>query len=477
MGRGVTGKIMSLTVKVIKYRGQIPHKPLEASYEQDGFTIGRSSDRHNNHLLLPDPDRFISRRHASIIYKNGAYHLTDSSVDGTYIQNRNRHVHGETVPLSDQDLLKIGDYEIIVHIASNESSESDFQVEPKEEFDNEFFFDSGQDRQKKNTHHEEDPGGIDNAQWWLDRDDASKGTGRSYFSDPAEESPLNSFFTSPEFVDESAQEEIIPEDFNPQDLFGDLNGMPANTAEADVQTEPLNPSPVSGAPLENTNGLPGKADPQGDVSISGPSSASITTSAPSNHRQVKRELVQQFLEAAGLSDLSFLEGEDPSKIMRTTGAMVRELVKGLMVVLSGRTELKSQFKVPLTAIKPTENNPLKFYKNVEDALQQLIEQKQPGFIGALDAVRDGYSDVMNHQLALTAGVQAAVIQLIERFDPEIFSKTFGEGVVFQKKAKAWDAYQQSYADIADDAFEDFYGEAFIRAYEAQIRKLNVIKDS
>ncbi|MFY9941356.1 MAG: type VI secretion system-associated FHA domain protein, partial [Desulfobacterales bacterium] len=81
------------------------------------------------------------------------------------------------------------------------------------------------------------------------------------------------------------------------------------------------------------------------------------------------------------------------------------------------------------------------------------------------------ADIMNHQLAMTAGIQAAVIRLLERFDPHIFSKQNEEGVVFKRKAKSWDAYRQAYTEIASQALEDFFGEPFAQAYEEQIRKL------
>ncbi len=44
-------------------------------------------------------------------------------------------------------------------------------------------------------------------------------------------------------------------------------------------------------------------------------------------------------------------------------------------------------------------------------------------------------------------------------------------LVFQRKAKSWDAYQQAYTKIANEALEDFFGESFVRAYEEQIKKL------
>ena len=157
--------------------------------------------------------------------------------------------------------------------------------------------------------------------------------------------------------------------------------------------------------------------------------------------------------------------------MQTVGAVFREMIDGLMAILRGRAELKTQFRVSATILKSTDNNPLKFSRIVEDSLKQLLTKNKPGFVDAMDAVREGFTDIKNHQLAMTAGIQAAIINLLGRFDPQHFAKQYEEGVVFQRKAKSWDAYQQSYTEIANEALEDFFGESFIRAYEEQIRKL------
>ena len=51
---------------------------------QDGGTIGRSLQ---NDWILPDPDRFISGKHATIDFKGGAYYLADISANGVYVND------------------------------------------------------------------------------------------------------------------------------------------------------------------------------------------------------------------------------------------------------------------------------------------------------------------------------------------------------------------------------------------------------
>jgi type VI secretion system FHA domain protein len=180
--------------------------------------------------------------------------------------------------------------------------------------------------------------------------------------------------------------------------------------------------------------------------------------------------------AAGIEETGVYSGEECSELIRSIGSMLKELVDGLMTVLRGRSELKSQLRVSMTTLKPVENNPLKFSPNVEEALKSCLLNKHPGFIDAVDAIHEGFEDIKNHQLAITAGIQASLVSILKRFEPERFSEKFSEGLVLQKKAKCWDEYRQAYRQIVEEALEDFFGEVFVRAYEEQIDKLRTRKN-
>jgi len=129
----------------------------------------------------------------------------------------------------------------------------------------------------------------------------------------------------------------------------------------------------------------------------------------------------------------------------------------------------------MTILKSAENNPLKFSPTVNEALKLMLAKNQPGFVDAVDAAREGFRDVMNHQLAITAGIQASLMSLLKRFDPQKFASQYEEGFVLQKKAKCWDAYRQAYRELVKDALEDFFGEEFARAYEEQMIKLSTTR--
>lgn len=474
---------MSLTVKAIRYKGKPSKEHLETSFEKEDFTIGRSTDKSYNHLYLHDPDRYISKIHAIITYKDGLYHFTDKSMNGTTILNKNRDVHRETVILTDGDQIKIGDYELRVQIFSNDVSQKASPFEMPSEISNESFFNSHQDPLNVQEFLDEGPfENRDDSQWSDDKDlkdiDFYKEDAKqSSVPGHQEVSPVHDAFIPPIISTDGDKTMEIPNDFNFEELFSDLEKPQKGQIERDSinQQEPIDQPNFDFSTREPG---PPETEQEGET-VDTPAYREIRTPSISNDSvrsnralsKTTHDLILTFLKSAGVKECGFVKEESVSELMQNLGIVFRELVSGLMTILRARTELKSQFQVEVTTIRPHENNPLKFYPSVEETISQLLTNSQPGFINAKKAVREGYADIMNHQMAATAGVQAAILSLIERFDPKRIEKQCQEGVVFQKKAKYWDAFCQSYSEIAEKALEDFYGEVFRRAYEDQIRRL------
>jgi type VI secretion system FHA domain protein len=182
--------------------------------------------------------------------------------------------------------------------------------------------------------------------------------------------------------------------------------------------------------------------------------------------------LREFLAGAGIHDANFLPSEQWPAMMRTSGELLRSMVQGLMQVLRARAELKSQFRVSVTTMRSVDNNPLKFTPNVDDALKLILAPTNPGFLPPKQAVSEGFNDIMNHQLAMTAGIQAALAEILHSFDPQLIEKSQTEGVLFQKKAKCWEYYLEKFPQLKAVAQEEFFGEAFADAYEKQMLLLN-----
>jgi predicted component of type VI protein secretion system len=98
-------------------------------FRDEGGAIGRSLQ---NDWILPDPDRYISGRHATIDYKGGIYYLIDTSTNGVYVNGDCEPVgKGNPRRLFDGDVLRFGDFEINVSIDAGESLAMPLDDEPK----------------------------------------------------------------------------------------------------------------------------------------------------------------------------------------------------------------------------------------------------------------------------------------------------------------------------------------------------------
>lgn len=83
-----------------------------------GGTIGRSPD---NDWAIPDPNRYLSSRHAIIDFQAGAYYLIDTSRNGVFLNGADTPIgKGHPQRLFDGDRLRMGDLEIKVEISGND---------------------------------------------------------------------------------------------------------------------------------------------------------------------------------------------------------------------------------------------------------------------------------------------------------------------------------------------------------------------
>ena len=225
---------------------------------------------------------------------------------------------------------------------------------------------------------------------------------------------------------------------------------------------------------------PGRQSPSPKVSAVGVDSAddsSIMANTPSQPEKPLPEagrgadLFLSFLEGAGLTEFPKISLEEQAGVMKSLGEVYREMVEGMMMILRARTKEKSEIRADRTIINRERNNPLKILPLAEDAMKIMIMRKHPSYIESTVAIREGFTDIMKHQMAMRAGIQAALGEILKRFEPSGFERRFDEGIVFQKKAKCWDAFSKAYPGLAAEAMENLLGDTFAKAYEEQMRML------
>jgi predicted component of type VI protein secretion system len=110
---------MPLTIKIVSEHRDLVGEDHVREFHEEGGTIGRSLQ---NDWILPDPDLYISGRHATIDHKGGVYYLADTSSNGVYMNGENEPVgKGNPRRLFDGDQIRMGDFEFEVRIDKGES--------------------------------------------------------------------------------------------------------------------------------------------------------------------------------------------------------------------------------------------------------------------------------------------------------------------------------------------------------------------
>jgi len=342
------------------------------------------------------------------------------------------------------------------------------------------------------------------------------------FSDQAD--ALNQQVTWPESVQESGAPGVIPDDWD-DDLLSSEPAEPDVSMEQVSSVQAHTPPPVS-IPEPAIIPMPGQqkqAEPMtSDViqrAVPAESTATVsdvinTDTSVSREQQLAIERSNAKIEAeleilkqqirsqqqvGGASqitvDTSLVEAmgikvqnltdEKITEINVRAGEVIRESVKGLMQVLSSRSSIKNEFRMNVTTIQPVENNPLKFSVNVDDALENMFVKQGNAYKKPVEAVREGFDGVAEHQIAIIAGIRAAFRGVVERFDPitleQRFSKQKKGGLIpGSQKARNWDLYGEYFSELVgdmDNSFQYLFGDEFVQAYEDQLRKLAMARKS
>jgi type VI secretion system protein ImpI len=112
---------MPLKMEIVSEHREIVGDDSVRVFREQGGTIGRSL---KNDWILPDPDRYISGRHATIDCKGDIYYIADLSTNGVYVNDENEPIgKGNPRRLFNGDRLFFGDFEIVVSIDEGEDLE------------------------------------------------------------------------------------------------------------------------------------------------------------------------------------------------------------------------------------------------------------------------------------------------------------------------------------------------------------------
>ena len=530
-----------MTLRILSYRNQpVPPAP-PVRFGADGGHVGRSPD---NELVLDDPGKYISRVHARVFARDGAFVLEDLGSNPSVVNDRPLGKGNQAV-LAQGDRLMIGDYLLQAAIESappqptlapapvNNAALPLFEPPPPPAPAYLPPLDVAPAPAAATSGLPVQPDALPDLLAGASILDVAPGQsgigaddplGLNLFAPAAPARAAESDHVSPELMafsrmvpapatpapppgppppptpTPSRSAFAIPDDYDPlADLF-----PPAATAASAPASTPAPSAPAVQAPPVHTPAAPapmpadaaGAVPPDATVFVAEPAAPAaappaVPADAPAHapaHAPVHAAptgddaILQALLRGLGLPDLQLQR--PATEVAELVGAMLREATAGTMDVLMARALTKKESRIDMTMLAVRANNPLKFFPHAEGALTQMLTGAMAGYMPPLEAMAGAFDDLRAHELAVIAGMRAALGAVLHRFDPAAIESRLAVPTVMDKmlsssrKAKLWDRLVELYGEIvreADDDLQRLFGEKFSEAYEEQVARLREAK--
>lgn len=467
---------MKLCLHVLSYQDQAPDEPLAVELGPSGGSIGRAID---NEWMLPDAARVVSGHHAAVQFADGRFLIKDTSTNGVFVNDDAARIDGARV-LEDGDVITIGDYRIAVEVddtpAPSDEPVTEDGASPTPSFTPDFGADQihaiAPDESLDAAHlpHADAPV-LDELAAHFDGLGAVSGA-----EEPGTEDASNQFEQVPGFRSYMEQPQpVAPEE-------------PAETPTTKPNEPVTPPAPAPQASAHHTFlGLSSnfgrisptpapRAGADADAFVP-PKTAQPAPSTAAADAQSDSALLAAFLEGAGLR-LDDLPQGNREALFSMLGQLFRQSIAGSMDVLQSLTEVKSQFRISTTVIRPADNNPLRWAVRPEEAMMHLLDPSDDAYLPPREAIDETFAAIKAHQIGVMAGMQAAIESLLDGLDPARLEQAFaakgGKSLLGSTKARYWDQYEQYYralrASLHDD-FQQIYGDEFARAYERQAQAI------
>ena len=460
---------MPLSIKILRKVGGRSSIIASRTWPQSRITIGRGEECT---LVLEDPKKHVSRVHVELEEKDeGTFRLTVVSKVNPVFINDARQAPGSKTDLRVGDSFELGEYAI--ELLAPPSAKTEFPVSNVEETtrpDNptlEVFRQAPEAapapmRQEKTVPVAPvppPPAEAPASEPEVYADTTYLGgklppVEPGIFDEPApaEAAPAAAAL-SPAPAAEPAQA--------PGDVFGDATYVGSSKAPA--------------ANVFDEATYVGGRPPPGDTT---PMPGTVVAAHVSGAAGM-REAVNAFLAGAGLQGKEIPDAEIEA-FLQQSGKIMRAAVEGAMALLAARATAKKELRAEdRTMVASKDNNPLKLMSDPQEALAFLFETRDRtgGFLDPVQAVGDAFEDLRAHEVALFAGMRAALLGAIQRFDPKVLEAELEKnagGLGLNRKAKLWEqfaAFQQKLAHDAEDDFNKVFGREFMGTYMAQVKRL------
>ena len=427
---------MALRLRVISdHRHRLGDKSTFV-FGVSGGSIGRSSE---NDWVLPDDMRYVSGRHARIVYHQGRYILQDTSSNGTYINDAERPLGNQNPhELRTGDVLRIGEYQVQVHI----DSANDFTLD-----DSALYQTGATSTRRRAASAPKDLGASLRLENLLE-------ASNDFSSD--ELKPVNAFGQAVSARSRALQSGQLPDDSSTAPELDVTSEAVARRIARLARAAEKQQKEKSAAPPTAPTVTPPPASPP-----TVPSSAGGFENAPG---------LQAFCRGAGIGPET-LPVEAHARMLHLAGQLLRECLSGLKE--SGRTQQEQRNALRVTYQKDASDFLPSLERNsVEELIQELLKAHDSRRFDAVQWLRGAFSTNRRHDRALVAAMQAAFIDFVGRLDPRDLATRF-ERSARRKTMGNWELYADFYrslCDVSSGALPHIFVETFAQNYENTARE-------
>jgi len=421
---------MALRLRVISDHRQRLGDKSTFVFGVSGGSIGRSAE---NDWVLPDDMRYVSGRHARIVYHKGRYLLQDTSSNGTFVNDNDRPLGNQNPhELKTGDVIRIGEYHVQVQI----DSATDFTL------DDSALYKTG-----------------------------STSTRSRRMAPPKD---LGASLRLENLLE--ASNDISSDELKPVNAFGQAV---SSRTRALHQTQDL-PKESSTAPELEVDSeavarriarLAKAAAKQQQALAQPPAPVSAPTMPPAYTPSSVDNTpgLQAFCRGAGIGPET-LPVEAHSRMLHLAGQLLRESLLGLKESTRSQQEQRNQLRVTYQK-QPGDLLPSLERHSVDELIQELLKAHDSRRFDAVQWLRESFAGSRRHDTAMINAMRAAFIDFLGRLDPRDLATRF-ERSARRKTMGNWELYGDFYRSLCEmqpGALPHIFVETFAQNYEQTAR--------
>ena len=397
-----------------------------------GGSIGRSAE---NDFVLPDDMRYVSGRHARVVFHKGRYLLQDTSSNGTYINDIERPLGNQNPhELKSGDVIRIGEYHVQVQI----DSATDFSL------DDSALYQTGTTSTRRRKPPPPDLGASLRLENLLE---ASTDTSSD------ELKPVNAFGQAVSTRTRALQS-------------GATYDEPSTSPELDVTSDAVARRIARLArATEKSHRVAQQTLPPHASSSPAP-----THSAPSHPAPDNTPGLQAFCRGAGIG-AETLPVDAHARMLHLAGQLLRECLSGLKESNRSQQEQRNQLRVTYQK-EPGDFLPSLERHSIEELIQELLKAHDSRRFDAVQWLRESFVNARRHDTAMSGAMSAAFVDFIGRLDPRDLSTRF-ERSARRKTLGNWELYGEFYRQLCDtppNTLPHIFVETFAQAYDETARE-------